>query len=61
MSVGRIVLYINNNHILCKFQHNFKQIVFQMRTKLFQMRTVSIFTNKKTTHLHRQVAKYINK
>ena len=27
-----------------------------MRTKLFQMRTVSI---KKTTHLHRQVAKYI--
>ena len=35
-------LYINNNHILYKFQHNFKQIVFQMRTKLFQMRTVSI-------------------
>ena len=29
----------NNNHILTKFQHNFKQIVFQMRTKLFQMRT----------------------
>ena len=25
------------------------------------MRTVSIFTNKKTTHLHRQVAKYIIK
>ena len=34
------------------FQHNVKQIVFQMRTKLFQIRT-------KATHLHRQVAKYI--
>ena len=42
MSVVGIVLYINNNHILTKFQHNFKQIVFQKRTKLFQMRTVSI-------------------
>ena len=42
MSVVGIVLYINNNHILYKFQHNFKQIVFQKRTKLFQMRTVSI-------------------
>ena len=40
-------LYINNNHILCKFQHNFKQIVFQKRTKLFQIRTVSIYSNKK--------------
>ena len=45
--VGGIVLYINNNHILYKFQHNFKQIVFQKRTKLFQMRTVSIYSNKK--------------
>ena len=45
--VGGIVLYINNNHILYKFQHNFKQIVFQMRTKLFQMRTVIIYSNKK--------------
>ena len=41
--VGGIVLYINNNHILYKFQHNFKQIVVQKRTKLFQMRTVSIY------------------
>ena len=40
-------LYINNNHILTKFQHNVKQIVVQKRTKLFQMRTVSIYTNKK--------------
>ena len=39
MSVWK-VLYINNNQILCKFQHNFIQIVFQKRTKLFQMRTV---------------------
>ena len=44
-------LYINNNHILYKFQHNVKQIVFQMRTKLFQKITVSIkkpliFTDK---------------
>ena len=45
--VGGIVLYINNNHILTKFQHNFKQIVFQKRTKLFQMRTVLIYSNKK--------------
>ena len=47
MSVVGIVLYINNNHILTKFQHNFKQIVFQKRTKLFQMRTVIIYSNKK--------------
>ena len=40
-------LYINNNHILYKFQHNFKQIVFQIRTKLFQKRTVIIYSNKK--------------
>ena len=40
MSVRGIVLYINNNHILYKFQHNFKQIVFQMRTKLFQILTI---------------------
>lgn len=40
MSVGG-ALYINYNHILCKIQHNIKQIVFQKRTKLFQMRTVS--------------------
>ena len=52
MSVGGIVLYINNNHILTKFQHNVKQIVFQkrlfqMRTKLFQIRTKPlIFTDK---------------
>ena len=43
-------LYINNNHILTKFQHNIKQIVFQIRTKLFQMRTINkkplIFTDK---------------
>ena len=45
MSAVGIVLYINNNHILCKFQHNIKQIVFQMRTKLFQKRTVSIYSN----------------
>ena len=51
-------LYINNNHILTKFQHNVKQIVFQKRTKIFQMRTISIYSNKKTTHLHRQVEKY---
>ena len=45
--VGGIVLYINNNHILTKFQHNFKQIVFQKRTKLFQIRTKPlIFTDK---------------
>ncbi len=30
-------LYINNNHNLTKFQHNVKQIVFQMRTKLFKI------------------------
>ena len=41
MSVWK-VLYINNNHNLTKFQHNFKQIVVQKRTKLFQIRTVSI-------------------
>ena len=43
-------LYINNNNILYKFQHNVKQIVFQMRTKLFQIRTINkkplIFTDK---------------
>ena len=49
--VGGIVLYINNNHILYKFQPNFKQIIFQKRTKLFQMRTINtkkplIFTDK---------------
>ena len=41
------IIYINNNHILYKFQHNFKQIEYQKRTKLFQMRTVSIYSNKK--------------
>ena len=40
MSVGG-ALYINNNHILCKFQHNVKQIVFHMELKLFQKRTIS--------------------
>ena len=40
--VGGIVLYINNNNTLHKFQYNVKQIVFQKRTKLFKMRTVSI-------------------
>lgn len=29
-------LYINNNHNLTKFQHNIKQIVVQMRTKVVQ-------------------------
>ena len=49
--VGGIVLYINNNNTLHKFQYNVKQIIFQKRTKLFKMRTVSIkkpliFTDK---------------
>ena len=35
MSVWK-VLYINNNHILYKFQYNVKQIVFQKRTKVVQ-------------------------
>ena len=46
MSVWKVI-YINNNHILYKFQHNFKQIVFQNRTKLFQMRTVLTYNTKK--------------
>ena len=40
-------LYINNNHNLTKFQHNIKQIVVQMRTKVVQKRTASTYINKK--------------
>lgn len=57
-----VALYINNNHILCKFQYIVKQIVFQKRTKLFQKRTINtkkplIFTDKWPNTLYEIIKK----
>ena len=50
-------LYINNNHILYKFQHNVKQIIVKKRTKLFQIRTKPLIFTDKWPNIHYKLLK----